>query len=73
VVLTFDDNPRRVGVRFDKPIPGGLSLGGLCEDGHGFFVDAAELRPDDAEANEAIALEVLFEIANSEEACPLHF
>jgi len=43
-VLTFDDNPKKVGVRFDKPIPGGVSLGNLCEDQHGFFVDASEIK-----------------------------
>lgn len=44
VVLTFDDNPRKVGVRFDRPLIGGVNLGGLCEDHHGFFVDSSELR-----------------------------
>jgi hypothetical protein len=44
VVLTFDDNPRKVGVRFDKPILGGTNLGGLCEDQHGFFVDSVDLK-----------------------------
>lgn len=37
VVLVFEENPRKVGVRFDKPIPGGNNLGNLCEDNHGFF------------------------------------
>jgi len=38
VVLPFEDNPlSKIGVRFDKPIPGGVDLGNLCEAGHGFF------------------------------------
>lgn len=38
VILLFEDNPMsKVGVRFDKPIPDGVDLGGLCEVGHGFF------------------------------------
>lgn len=44
MVITFDDNPRRVGVRFDKSIAGGVDLGGLCEESHGFFVDAGEIK-----------------------------
>ena len=38
VVLLFDDNPlSKIGVRFDKPIPDGVDLGGACELGQGFF------------------------------------
>lgn len=38
VALLFDDNPlSKIGVRFDKPIPDGVDLGGLCEGGQGFF------------------------------------
>lgn len=37
-MLPFDDNPSsKIGVRFDKLIPDGVDLGGLCEGGHGFF------------------------------------
>lgn len=41
VVLVFGDDPssKKVGVRFDKPIPDGVDLGDLCEKGHGFFCD----------------------------------
>lgn len=31
VVLSFPDNPTRVGVRFDTAIPGGVNLGGACD------------------------------------------
>ena len=38
VVLAFEDNPMsKIGVRFDKYIPGGVDLGNLCEVDHGFF------------------------------------
>jgi len=53
VILTFEDNPRKVGVRFDKPIPGGVNLGNLCEDNHGFFVDTTDLKLD-KDANEGV-------------------
>lgn len=34
----FEENRfAKVGVRFDKPIPDGNNLGGLCEEDHGFF------------------------------------
>ncbi|KAH7851838.1 hypothetical protein Vadar_017134 [Vaccinium darrowii] len=33
----------KLGVRFDKPIHGGLDLGGKCEAGYGFHCNASEL------------------------------
>lgn len=37
-VLAFEESgPSKIGVRFDNIIPEGTNLGGLCEDGHGFF------------------------------------
>ncbi|KAF3680440.1 hypothetical protein FXO37_03332 [Capsicum annuum] len=45
IVLSFKDSPSaKVGVQFDKPIPCGINLGGLCEDAHGFFCKVDELR-----------------------------
>ena len=35
--MVLEDNPNKVGVRFDKPVYGGNNLVDLCEDGHGFF------------------------------------
>ncbi|ONM26125.1 AAA-type ATPase family protein [Zea mays] len=38
VRLTFAENgSSKVGVRFDKQIPGGIDLGGSCELDHGLF------------------------------------
>lgn len=38
VLLAFEDNgSSKIGVRFDRIIPEGNDLGGLCEDDHGFF------------------------------------
>lgn len=38
VLLTFEDNgSSKIGVRFDRIIPEGNDLGGLCEEDHGFF------------------------------------
>ncbi|XP_060170914.1 uncharacterized protein LOC132601868 isoform X2 [Lycium barbarum] len=49
VVLSFEDNPlAKVGVRFDKRIPYGVNLGGLCDDAHGFFCNVSELLPLEA-------------------------
>jgi ATP-dependent 26S proteasome regulatory subunit len=72
VVLTFDDNPRKVGVRFDKPIVGGINLGGLCEDQHGFFVDVADLKHENdlEECIEGIIIETLFEVVSKPENQP---
>ncbi|CAL9046450.1 uncharacterized protein LOC135606707 [Musa acuminata AAA Group] len=47
VVLAFEENgSSKIGVRFDKQIPEGNDLGGLCEEDHGFFCTADLLRPD---------------------------
>lgn len=46
VVLTFDDDSKRVGVRFDDAIPGGSNLGNVCEHTHGFFCRTDELMLD---------------------------
>eukprot|EP01125_Pyxidicula_operculata_P011994 TRINITY_DN3934_c0_g1_i1.p1 TRINITY_DN3934_c0_g1~~TRINITY_DN3934_c0_g1_i1.p1 ORF type:complete len:1193 (-),score=351.43 TRINITY_DN3934_c0_g1_i1:488-3868(-) len=74
VVLTFDDNPRKVGVRFDKPIPGGINLGQLCEDNHGFFVEAADLKHEGDtsidEGSDGLIMEALFSILSKEEYQP---
>ena len=44
VILPFEDNPlSKIGVRFDKPIPGGVDLGNLSEAGHGFFCNGNAL------------------------------
>ncbi|XP_047309506.1 uncharacterized protein LOC124912911 [Impatiens glandulifera] len=45
VLLPFEDNPlSKIGVRFDKPIPEGVDLGGLCEVGYGYFCNGSDLR-----------------------------
>ncbi|KAL3694568.1 hypothetical protein R1sor_008219 [Riccia sorocarpa] len=64
VVLVFEENPRKVGVRFDKPIPGGNNLGNLCEDNHGFFCNVADLRLEGApgEDTEKLMIDALFEV-----------
>ncbi|GER48570.1 AAA-type ATPase family protein [Striga asiatica] len=47
VLLPFEDNPlSKIGVKFDKPMQDGLDFGGLCDNGHGFFCNANELRLD---------------------------
>lgn len=37
VVLAFEKGSSKVGVRFDRQIPEGNDLGGLCEEDRGFF------------------------------------
>jgi len=44
VMLAFEDNgSSKIGVRFDKSIPDGNDLGGLCEDDRGFFCSGNSL------------------------------
>lgn len=68
VLLTFDENPSKVGVRFDKAISDGNNLGGMCEDDHGFFCNASELRMEGgySEDLEKLVTDVLFEVVAAE-------
>ena len=46
VLLAFEGNgSSKVGVRFDKSIPDGNDLGGLCEESHGFFCSGDFFHP----------------------------
>lgn len=47
VLLAFEENGfSKIGVKFDKSIPEGNDLGGLCEKGHGYFCSGEQhLRP----------------------------
>ncbi|KAI9079510.1 hypothetical protein K1719_038592 [Acacia pycnantha] len=69
VVLCFDDNPfAKVGVRFDKPIPDGVDLGGACEGGQGFFCNVGDLRLENSVVDELdkILINTLFEVVQRE-------
>lgn len=46
MVLAFEENgSSKIGVRFDKSIPEGNDLGGLCDEDHGFFCAGNTLLP----------------------------
>ncbi|PHT79770.1 hypothetical protein T459_17822 [Capsicum annuum] len=65
IVLSFKDSPSaKVGVQFDKPIPCGINLGGLCEDAHGFFCKVDELRLEGTGQDdlENLLVNTLFEV-----------
>ncbi|KAE9610135.1 putative adenosinetriphosphatase [Lupinus albus] len=69
VVLIFDDNPlSKIGVRFDKPIPDGVDLGGACEGGQGFFCNVNDLRLENSGVEELdkLLINSLFEVVYSE-------
>ncbi|GLJ48048.1 hypothetical protein SUGI_1014540 [Cryptomeria japonica] len=69
VLLSLDENgSSKFGVRFDKAIQGGLDLGGLCEQDHGFFCSASDLLLDHTieENMDKLLLNALFEVVTSE-------
>ncbi|KAL0746315.1 hypothetical protein Bca101_028317 [Brassica carinata] len=69
VVLAFEDNASsKIGIRFDRPVPDGNDLGGLCEEDHGFFCAASSLRLDGSSGDDAdkLAINEIFEVAHSE-------
>ncbi|RXH84347.1 hypothetical protein DVH24_027246 [Malus domestica] len=76
VVLAFEENgASKIGVRFDKSIPDGNDLGGLCEEDHGFFCSASHLLPLDVSGGDDIdklAIGELLEVAtNASKSLPL--
>ncbi|XP_047316627.1 uncharacterized protein LOC124920228 isoform X2 [Impatiens glandulifera] len=70
VVLAFEgNNSSKIGVRFDKTIPQGNDLGGLCEEDRGFFCSATDLLRLDGSSGDEIdklAINELFEVATNE-------
>lgn len=67
VLMVLEDNPNKVGVRFDKPVYGGNNLIDLCEDGHGYFCNVNELRLEPpGEDVDKLVLESLFEVLKTE-------
>ncbi|XP_042502189.1 uncharacterized protein LOC122079629 [Macadamia integrifolia] len=69
VLLPFEDNIlSKIGVRFDKPIPEGVDLGGLCEGSHGFFCNVNDLRLESpgTEDLDKLLINTLFEVVSSE-------
>ncbi|GMI66585.1 hypothetical protein like AT1G02890 [Hibiscus trionum] len=75
VLLAFEENgSSKIGVRFDRSIPEGNDLGGLCEEDHGFFCAASSLRLDSSGGDDVdkLAVNELFEVAvNESKSCPL--
>ncbi|CAN4091439.1 unnamed protein product [Withania somnifera] len=69
VVLAFEENgSSKIGVRFDRSIPEGNDLGGLCDEDHGFFCAADLLRLDSSSSDEIdkLAINELFEVASKQ-------
>ncbi|KAG8090449.1 hypothetical protein GUJ93_ZPchr0011g28675 [Zizania palustris] len=69
VMLPFEENgSSKIGVRFDKQIPDGNDLGGLCEEDHGFFCSAELLCPEfsGGEEVERLAMTELIEVISEE-------
>ncbi|XWS76554.1 hypothetical protein CRYUN_Cryun01aG0186400 [Craigia yunnanensis] len=75
VLLAFEENgSSKVGTRFDRSIPEGNDLGGLCEEDHGFFCAASSLRLDSSGGDDVdkLAVNELFEVAlNESKSSPL--
>jgi hypothetical protein len=69
VRLPFEENgSSKLGVRFDKQIPGGIDLGGNCEVEHGFFcsVDSLCLDGPGWEDRAKHPFDIIFEFASEE-------
>ncbi|KAL2323638.1 hypothetical protein Fmac_028017 [Flemingia macrophylla] len=70
ILLAFEDNvDSKIGVRFDKSIPDGNDLGGLCEDDRGFFCSANHLLRVDGSGGDdldKVAINEIFEVASNQ-------
>eukprot|EP01105_Mastigella_eilhardi_P018973 TRINITY_DN443_c0_g1_i2.p1 TRINITY_DN443_c0_g1~~TRINITY_DN443_c0_g1_i2.p1 ORF type:complete len:1454 (-),score=393.61 TRINITY_DN443_c0_g1_i2:167-4528(-) len=72
VVVAFEEAgtpPRKVGVEFDRPVPGGLSLLGQCHEGRGYFVDSTSLILEDDTQDESNSVEIVFRVAREHAPC----
>ncbi|CAL5208914.1 unnamed protein product [Lathyrus oleraceus] len=69
VLIAFENNrSSKIGVRFEKSIPDGNDLGGLCENDHGFFCSANHLVLVDGcggDDSSKVAINEIFEIASN--------
>eukprot|EP01091_Cochliopodium_minus_P010982 TRINITY_DN3035_c0_g1_i1.p1 TRINITY_DN3035_c0_g1~~TRINITY_DN3035_c0_g1_i1.p1 ORF type:complete len:1188 (+),score=442.28 TRINITY_DN3035_c0_g1_i1:62-3625(+) len=73
VIITVDDSKvRNIGVRWDKPLVGGHSLGKYCEKDRGYFVDINDIEKDDLNSSSSseMALNCLFELLEEKEYQP---
>ncbi|GLJ44807.1 hypothetical protein SUGI_0942410 [Cryptomeria japonica] len=68
VILLLEENPNKVGVRFDKPVYGGNNMVDLCEDGYGYFCNVLELRLEHSvgEDENKIMFDALIDLLGSE-------
>ncbi|MED6155223.1 hypothetical protein PIB30_003413 [Stylosanthes scabra] len=69
ILLAFEDNrSSKIGVRFDRSIPDGNDLGGLCEGDRGFFCSANNLLRDGSGGDDfdKIAVNDIFEVVSNE-------
>ncbi|XP_047939920.1 uncharacterized protein LOC125187380 [Salvia hispanica] len=69
VVLVFEGNGySKIGVRFNRVVPEGNDLGGLCEGDHGFFCSAGSLSLESSNDDDIDELVIndLFEVASME-------
>uniref|UniRef100_A0A7N0TSF0 AAA+ ATPase domain-containing protein n=1 Tax=Kalanchoe fedtschenkoi TaxID=63787 RepID=A0A7N0TSF0_KALFE len=69
VVLAFEENElSKIGVKFDKSVPDGTDLGGLCEESHGFFcaADCLCLEGSGGDDLDRLAINEIFEVASTE-------
>ncbi|KAL1559707.1 hypothetical protein AAHA92_10019 [Salvia divinorum] len=69
VVLGFEGNRNsKIGIRFDRAVPEGNDLGGLCEGDHGFFCSAGSLSLESSNDDDIdeLAMNELFEVASME-------
>ncbi|XP_057964873.1 uncharacterized protein LOC131155636 [Malania oleifera] len=69
IVRAFEENGSpKFGVRFDRSIPEGNNLDGLCEDNHGFYcaADLLRLESSGADDTDKLAIDELFEVVSNE-------
>lgn len=44
-IVSSSDTGERVAVEYDKPFPGGHTLGGYCKDGYGWYTKRTHITP----------------------------
>lgn len=62
-----ENGSSKIGVKFERPIPGGNDLGGLCEQEYGYYCGATDLRLDGIRDDgiDNLGIDELFEVVSS--------
>lgn len=64
MILLLNENPNKVGIRFDKPVYGGNNMVDLCEDGYGYFCGQRENAQEGTKTSRELVIQFNADVAD---------